>query len=72
MEKTPIWLEAWIESGYYSYVLLLQYFEDGRFEVTDPQEKHRVIGIFQTYEEAYNWLREDEFERIGRYSTIDE
>ncbi len=71
MIKQLRWIEAWIESNDYQYVLLLRHFEDGSYELMDPQEKHVIVEVFQSYDEAIDWLVSDEYWRIGKYSFED-
>ncbi len=52
------------------YVLLLLSNQAGHCCVYDPAEGYKVIFTSSTYEEAQNWLLEDEYEPIeGRLSA---
>ncbi|GAC1352422.1 MAG: hypothetical protein NVS3B20_09930 [Polyangiales bacterium] len=63
-----LWVEAWIETTRYSYVLLLQNVEE-RFQIVDPQKNGAIIEVFDSYDDAQNWLHEDEYDQIeGRYA----
>lgn len=58
-----IWAEDWDPAA---YLLTLRAKHDGSFEVIDPQKSGEVIGTFSTYEDAADWLGEDEFHLVGR------
>lgn len=60
-----IWVEAYTSFG--RYWLILRQLVDGTFELYDPQEQ-AIREKFTTYDEAYDWLSEDEYDRIeGRH-----
>ncbi len=66
------WFEVWYDwSAYPPYVLILLHYEsDASFHVYDPAEKE-TRQIFKTYEDACDWLWEDEYTKVtGR--MIDE
>lgn len=46
------------------YLLLLLGNQAGNCCVYDPAERYKVIFTSSTYEEAQNWLLEDEYEPI--------
>jgi hypothetical protein len=57
-----IWYEVWVDEGLFPpYILLLLALNvENKFEVYDPMEK-RVVISESTYENAKNWLLEDEY-----------
>ncbi|HBE20551.1 MAG TPA: hypothetical protein DEG17_13170 [Cyanobacteria bacterium UBA11149] len=61
MTKRLNWIEVWIDT-YASYVLVLRGYEDGSIELYDPQKGRGSESSFDSYEEAYLWLREDEYD----------
>lgn len=51
------------------YILLLLAESSGNYRVYDPSEGYQVVFTGASYEEAENWLLEDEFEPVeGRLS----
>ncbi|MEM9955913.1 MAG: hypothetical protein AAF846_30215 [Chloroflexota bacterium] len=41
-----------------------------KFEILDPQVDYQVIQVFTTYNDAWDWLREDEYDLVeGRYKV---
>lgn len=64
-----VWLDPMLSPP---YVLLLLGNQAGQWCVYDPAEGYKVIFTSSTYEEAQNWLLEDEYEPIeGRVSASD-
>ncbi|MFN6248008.1 hypothetical protein [Microcystis sp.] len=54
------------------YILLLLAESSGNYRVYDPSESYQVVFTGASYEEAENWLLEDEFEPVeGRLSAIE-
>jgi hypothetical protein len=62
-------VETWIDpTSEIPYVLLLIAEETGGFKVYDPKENYAVIFSSDSYEDAKNFLMEDEYEQVkGRY-----
>ncbi|CCI14647.1 conserved hypothetical protein [Microcystis aeruginosa PCC 9806] len=87
MQKTPITLspalnltdnnwnfaEVWIDPLLSPpYILLLLAESSGNCRVYDPSEGYQVVFTGASYEEAENWLLEDEFEPVeGRLSAVE-
>jgi hypothetical protein len=63
------WLEVWIDSASDGdYVLLVKGLAE-RIVIVDPQEGGQEVATFGTYEEALDWLNEDEYDRVeGRWT----
>ena len=54
------------------YILLLLAESSGNCRVYDPSEGYQVVFTGASYEEAENWLLEDEFEPVeGRLSPVE-
>ncbi|BCU11185.1 MULTISPECIES: hypothetical protein [Microcystis] len=54
------------------YILLLLAESSGNCRVYDPSEGYQVVFTGASYEEAENWLLEDEFEPVeGRLSAVE-
>ncbi|NCR54183.1 MAG: hypothetical protein GPJ10_12455 [Microcystis aeruginosa L211-07] len=54
------------------YILLLLAESSGNYRVYDPSEGYQVVFTGASYEEAENWLLEDEFEPVeGRISAVE-
>ncbi|MFM7905636.1 MAG: hypothetical protein ACKPA9_10900 [Microcystis sp.] len=54
------------------YILLLLAESSGNYRVYDPSEGYQVVFTGTSYEEAENWLLEDEFEPVeGRLSAVE-
>ncbi|GCL52055.1 hypothetical protein NIES3804_36430 [Microcystis aeruginosa NIES-3804] len=54
------------------YILLLLAESSGNYRVYDPSEGYQVVWHRTSYEEAENWLLEDEFEPVeGRLSAVE-
>jgi len=63
MSNRRVWIEVWIDTyDIYNYVLILRGYENGSIELYDPQKGRGSESTFASYEEAYFWLREDEYE----------
>lgn len=61
------WIEVWVDSCSFEYVLILKALESGLYEIYDPVKKSTLIR-FNKLEEAMYWLGEDEYERVlGRH-----
>lgn len=59
-------IEVWIEPlASPPYLLLLLGDSSGGCHVCDPAENYRIVFSAPTYDEAENWLLEDEFEPFG-------
>lgn len=87
MQKTPSMLspapnladnnwnfaEVWIDPLLSPpYILLLLAESSGNYRVYDPSEGYQVVFTGASYEEAENWLLEDEFEPVeGRLSAVE-
>lgn len=71
MNTKIIWVEVWIDDAARGdYVLLLRARVDGMLEMMDPQAQRQLIKTFHTYEEAVDWLREDEYDLVeGRWQV---
>jgi hypothetical protein len=66
---TEVWIDPMLSPP---YVLLLLSNQAGHCGVYDPAEGYKVIFTSSTYEEAQNWLLEDEYEPIeGRLSAAE-
>ncbi|HLP91853.1 MAG TPA: hypothetical protein VK184_25100 [Nostocaceae cyanobacterium] len=46
------------------YILLLQGYKNGSIKLYDPQQRQVSQSSFESYEEAYFWLREDEYDLV--------
>lgn len=65
------WIEVWIDV-YANYVLILRGYDNGQIQLYDPQKGKASESNFDNYEEAYLWLREDEYDLVeGRMDIID-
>lgn len=65
MSEEVKWIEVWIDTLAESTLILKAKLND-KFEIRDPVAKE--THIFDTYKDAYYWLRADEYERlIGQY-----
>jgi hypothetical protein len=54
------------------YILLLLGDSTGHCRVYDPSENYKIVFSSTTYDEAQNWLLEDEYEPVeGRLSVSD-
>ncbi|GAL93531.1 MULTISPECIES: hypothetical protein [Microcystis] len=52
--------------------MLLLAESSGNYRVYDPSESYQVVFTGASYEEAENWLLEDEYEpRKGRLSPVE-
>lgn len=65
-----LWIEAWLDTSTVRaypklYVLLLCHLHDKTYQILDPQLDMKEVNRFSTYEEAYEWLREDEYAQIS-------
>jgi hypothetical protein len=69
--QVPDWkfVETWIDpTSEIPYVLLLIADEAGEYKVYDPKEGYAVIFSSSSYDDAKNFLMEDEYEQVkGRY-----
>jgi hypothetical protein len=66
------WYEVWAdETRAIPYVVLLRPTARG-FEVVDPKEGDITVFEAATYEDAANWLSEDEFVRLVRTELVDD
>jgi len=66
-------MEVWVDPMLSPpYVLLLLGDPAGSCHVYDPAENYKVVFSSETYDEAQNWLLEDEYEPVeGRLSASD-
>lgn len=65
VESQWSFLEVWIDPMLSPpYMLLLLGNAAGSCHVYDPAERYKVVFSSGTYEEAQNWLLEDEYEPI--------
>ncbi|MCC7000204.1 MAG: hypothetical protein IT370_36735 [Deltaproteobacteria bacterium] len=61
-----LWFEVWWEAGLEGqFFLVLHACSDQSFKILNPQSANHVEGVFTRYEDAYEWLREDEYELVG-------
>jgi hypothetical protein len=60
------WYEVWADEGSGIPYLLLLRLADVGFEVLDPAQGNRRTYQSSTYEDARNWLLEDEYVLVGR------
>ena len=73
LKEQYTWFEGWYDWGLCPqyFLALLYYDSDQTFRVFDPREEKEVI-TFTSYEDARNWLGEDEFHQItGRMTPND-
>lgn len=72
MSATTKWLEVWFHDDDPPYFLWVSPFDDsGRIAIFDLRE-NKMAYVAKDYEDAYWWLREDEFEMVkGREKTGD-
>ncbi len=72
---SPNWsfAEVWIDPMLSPpYVLLLLNAPSGNCSIYDPAEGYQIIYTSASYDEAQNWLLEDEYEPItGRFSSTE-
>jgi hypothetical protein len=66
-------MEVWVDPMLSPpYILLLLGDPSGRYHVYDPAQSYKIIFSSKTYDEAQNWLLEDEYEPVeGRLSASD-
>ncbi|MDT9199369.1 hypothetical protein H4N54_03930 [Limnospira fusiformis KN01] len=64
-------LEVWVDPMQSPpYILLLLSDKMNSWSVLDPAEGYGLVKVFPNYEEAENWLLEDEYEPLeGRLSS---
>ena len=60
------WFEVWADEGPAIPYLLLLRPVGGGFEVLDPAQGNRRAFESSSYEDARNWLLEDEYVIVGR------
>jgi hypothetical protein len=60
------WYEVWAYEGLDVPYLLLLRPNSSSFEIIDPKLGNRIVFESPSYEDAVNWLLEDEFEKVGR------
>lgn len=63
MNEQINWIEVWIHTNI-MYILLLQGYKNGSIKLYDPQQRQVSQSSFESYEEAYFWLREDEYDLV--------
>ena len=67
------WIEVWIDGYTLGYILLLRKkLGIEAYEIVDLKEEFRVIETFTDYEDAYYWLREDEYDLVEGRISIDD
>lgn len=58
-------LEAWVDpTASPPYVLMLLLDASGRWQVVDPAQGYRTLFSTPSYEEARDWVLEDEYEAV--------
>lgn len=60
------WYEIWADEGHAVPYLLILRPTEGGYEILDPIECNRRAFFCQEYDDARNWLCEDEFVLVGR------
>lgn len=64
------WFEVWADDGLSPpYVLVVRDAGNGRVEILDPKEAYRVIHTSESYQDACDWLWEDEYQLITGRTT---
>ncbi|MEM8545288.1 MAG: hypothetical protein AAGF66_15015 [Cyanobacteria bacterium P01_H01_bin.119] len=64
-----VWIDPMLSPP---YILLLLSDLSGNCRIHDPAENYKVVFASPSYDEAQNWLLEDEYEPIeGRLSAAD-
>jgi hypothetical protein len=71
VSKLVLWQEVWIDNASEGeYLLVLRALGDGSFELLDPQQHRQIVATLASYEEAADWLNEDEYDLVeGRWPT---
>lgn len=71
MTEHTRWFEVWMDGASkndWTYLLVLQTIFDGSLRLIDPQKSREIVRTFLTYEDAVEWLREDEYDLVeGRW-----
>jgi hypothetical protein len=65
------WYEVWADEGHAVPCLLILRPAEGGYEILDPGQGNRQVFRSDNYDEARNWLCEDEFVIVGR-KALDE
>ena len=67
-------LEAWVDpTASPPYVLMLLEDDSGCWRVVDPGDGYRILFSSRAYEDAKNWVIEDEYESVrGRMTNVAE
>jgi hypothetical protein len=60
-EFTEVWIEPMLAPP---YILLLLSDKEGNCQIYDPALGYKIVFASSSYEEAQNWLLEDEYERV--------
>jgi hypothetical protein len=66
-EQKWIFIEEWVEVLPQPNFLLLMCKSDTLYEILNPYDNKKVVFSADNYEDAYYWLREDEYNKIGRF-----
>ncbi len=68
MRNNIVWVETWIDGASLDGIVLLRKLRDERFELITACHPVKTLEWFESYEEACNWLSEEEFDLVeGRY-----
>lgn len=60
--RTVKWVEVWVETASGGLnIYTLRELSTGEFQVLDPQHGNRIVETFDNYDDAANWLGEDEY-----------
>jgi hypothetical protein len=70
MRRRVKWAEVWADyANLGGYLLTLRAYDDGSFEILDPQKGGEVVETFSSHDDAMHWLSEDEYDLVGRLSA---
>ncbi|MCC6999737.1 MAG: hypothetical protein IT370_34360 [Deltaproteobacteria bacterium] len=66
------WFEVWADDGQSPpYVLIVRDAGGGRVEILDPKQDNEVAHTAASYQEACDWLCEDEYTLVtGRMTDL--
>jgi len=65
------WFEVWGETVSCPPYILILLGSDSDFAIIDPRKNNRVLHRTGRYEDAANWLAEDEYSPIGNRIRYD-